>query len=139
MYDIETLIPHRGHMRLVDEILEFGDDGCVTAAVVKPYWPLCEEGRVSQIVLIELVAQSVGMHFALEDKPKSVSSEERPGWLVGVKKAVFSGEGPTVGERIIVSTSTMKRELTYVEVRGIARIGSAIAGEVLLQVFRPEE
>ena len=138
MRDIESLIPHRRSMRLIEEMLEIGEDRCVTAAVADPRWPLAEEGGVNPIVLIELAAQSIGAFFG-ERELSGEGGPPRPGWLVGVKNAAFFVTRVPFGERITVTVRSIREEGTYVEVEGIAEINSAVAGEIHLQVYRPGE
>ncbi len=52
MQDIETLIPHRRRMRLI-EIIEFDEERCVTTSR-GPHWPLSRDRGVNPIVMIEL-------------------------------------------------------------------------------------
>lgn len=141
MHDIETLIPHRRRMRLIEEIIEFDEERCVTTAVAGPHWPLSGDRGVNPIVMIELVAQSIGAYFGMKNAAETGNPEEntRPGWLVGVKKAVFSVTSIPPGERLTVTARRVKQERDYVEVAGIVETGSGVAGDIHLQVFRPEE
>ena len=58
----ENLLPHRRPMLLVDEILTLDDSCAVTRATVRADWPLCDGRDASAIVLVELVAQTSGIH-----------------------------------------------------------------------------
>jgi predicted hotdog family 3-hydroxylacyl-ACP dehydratase len=138
MYDIEKLIPHRGAMKLIGEIIVMDDSRCVTASTVSEHWPLCEDGFVDPIVLIELAAQTAGAHFGWDEMKKGDSRAGTVGWIVGIKKAEFVRDRIPVGSLIEVSINDRKRGGTYAEISGIARIGAETVGEIMLQVFRPE-
>jgi predicted hotdog family 3-hydroxylacyl-ACP dehydratase len=88
--DVERLIPHRNRMRLVDEILDVDDKGAVTASTVTQDWPLVRKGKVSCLVLVELVAQTAGVCVGWREHQKTGGDLEGTGWMVGVKEAVFS-------------------------------------------------
>jgi len=47
--DVESLIPHRNRMKLIDEIMVVDEKTAVTASVVTETWPMVE--GVPQIVL----------------------------------------------------------------------------------------
>jgi len=138
MYDIEALIPHRGRMKLIGEIIEMNDSRCVTVSVASETWPLCSDGAVDPIILIELAAQTAGVHFGWDEMRSGNESAGRTGWIVGIKKAEFFRDRIPVGSRIEVSITSRKSDETYAEISGVARIGPGVAGEVMLQVFRPE-
>lgn len=139
MYDIEKLIPHRGAMKLIGEIVSMDGDRCVTASTVSDRWPLCEGGFVDPIILIELAAQTAGAHFGWEEIMEGGSNAGKMGWIVGVKKAEFFRDHIPVGTRIEVSITDRKRGETYAEISGTARIGAESVGSIVLQVFRPEQ
>jgi predicted hotdog family 3-hydroxylacyl-ACP dehydratase len=134
---IENLIPHRHSMKLIDEIIELGDDRCITAATVSSRWPLYQDGYVHPIILIELAAQTAGVNFGWHEIHKNMPSG-RLGWLVGIKKARFFRDRIPVNSRIVVSIEDHRSDDMYAEISGIARLDSEIIGEMDLQVFRPE-
>ena len=139
MHDIETLIPHRGAMKLIGEITVMDDERCVTASTASDRWPLCEDGFVDPIILIELAAQTAGAHFGWDEMRKGDPAAGKVGWIVGIKKAKFFLDRIPVGSRIEVTINDRKRGGTYAEIAGTARIGDETVGQIKLQVFRPEQ
>jgi predicted hotdog family 3-hydroxylacyl-ACP dehydratase len=135
--NIEDLIPHRNSMKLIDEIIELGDNHCITAATVSSRWPLYRDGYVQAIILIELAAQSAGVNFGWHEMHKKEPSGKM-GWLVGIKKARFLMDRIPVNSKIIISVEDHKKENGYAEISGTVRLDSEIIGEIELQVFRPE-
>jgi predicted hotdog family 3-hydroxylacyl-ACP dehydratase len=135
MYDIETLIPHRNRMKLIDEIVEYGDDRCVTASVVTGEWPLVRDGGVNPIIIIELAAQTAGVSIGLKQKNAGKPMGEKQGWLVGVKSAEFFMDAIPVNEKIVTEIHAPKSGVSFVEVTGTSRVGQYIVGEVVVQIF----
>ena len=138
MYSIEQMIPHRGTIKLVQEIVEIGDNRCVTASTVLPEWPTCDNGSVSPIVLIELAAQTTGVNIGWQELHSDRPSG-KVGWLVGVKRADFYLDRIPVGTRILTIIEQSASEGTYAVIAGRASVDSELIGEMELQVFRPEE
>lgn len=132
---IESLLPHRGRMLLVDEILGLDDQQATTLSVVREDWPLFEDGCCNPLILIELVAQTSGIHNGLTRLKKRGAGEQIGGWLVGVKRAVFRTAAIARGKRIV---TTAKNAFVFEDLReivGSATIDGAIAAEVVLQVM----
>lgn len=132
---IESLIPHRGRMLLVDEILGINDRQATTLSVVRKGWPLFEDGFCNPLILIELVAQTSGIHNGLTRLKERGAGGDNGGWLVGVKQAVFHTRAIARGKRI---TTTAKNAFVFDDLReiaGSASIDGIIAAEVTLQVM----
>lgn len=136
--DIEQLIPHRGAMKLIGEIVEVNDARCVTSSIAGPDWPLVTDGRVNSIVLIELVAQTAGVFFGWDEMKKGKSTAGQVGWLVGIKDSRFTRGTVPVQSEIVTTVEEKNRMGTYIEISGTVRISSEIVAETVLQVFRPE-
>jgi len=58
---VEELLPHRGRMKLVDEIIEVDEERALTRSTVTDLWPFFDGKTVNALVLIELVAQTAGI------------------------------------------------------------------------------
>ncbi len=133
---IEDLIPHRGRMMLIDEIIEVDENRAVTRAVVTEEWPFFDGKSVNPIVLIELVAQTAGVSNGWDRIKKHGLDSEKKGWLVGVKKSGFSIDAIPVHTQIITRCETRYKYDSFREVLGTTQIGPDIVGEVALQVFQ---
>jgi predicted hotdog family 3-hydroxylacyl-ACP dehydratase len=87
--DVESLIPHRSPMRLLDQVLAVDDAaGRLTAAArVSPLWPLFDQGQAPSVLGLELIAQAVACRSGLDraDGPGTPSF----GYLAGIKSAEF--------------------------------------------------
>jgi len=136
---VEGLIPHRGRMRLIDNIIAVDETTAVTESMVKQEWPLFENDCVSPLVLIELTAQTAGVSMGWEESVlKGKDIEGRLGWLVGVKEARFYLDRIPIHSRIRVRATRDFSFENYYEVVGTAEIGSQVAGEVRLQIVHPD-
>ncbi len=128
------LLPHRGRMLLVDEILSLDDEQATTLSVAKRDWPLFRDGAVNALILVELVAQTSGVHNGLHRLKTRGEAAAARGWLVGVKSATFHVAGIHPGAAI---TTTAKNAFvfdTLREIAGTASIDGRLAAEVVLQV-----
>jgi len=137
--NIEEFIPHRGRMKLIDDIVRVDKETAVTESIVKRDWPLFEGDSVSPLVLIELAAQTAGVSMGWEESIlKGKDIEGRLGWLVGVKEARFYLDRIPINSRIRVSARKDFCFENYYEVVGIAEIGPKIVAEVRLQIVHPD-
>lgn len=101
----EELIPHRLPMRLVDRLIEIDGKNGVVGAQVTAECPLVDvNGKLEDIALIELIAQSYaalkGYLDRLEERPV------RQGFLVGIKKLNWL-ETVLAGEKLLIKIRTL--------------------------------
>ena len=61
---IEEILPHRGRMLLIEEVLVADGEKAVTRSTVSERWPLTDARGVDALVLIELAAQTAGITMA---------------------------------------------------------------------------
>ena len=134
---IESLIPHRNRMKLVEKIVHVDHDKAISEATVHEGWPLCKDSSVSPIILIELVAQTAGICIGWKERVKHNAEFGGKGWIVGVKHAVFHRDEIPVKTKIITRSEVDFTRHNYAVFLGTASMDSASAGEIVLQVFRP--
>lgn len=132
---LEDLIPHRGRMKLVEEIVEIDDDHCVTRARVRASWPLAEGGQVSAIALIEVVAQTASA--AAGWKYRDDGSLGGRGYLVGIKRAGWSVPSVQVGAILTTTVENPVRTKNYGVFVGRVEDESGVIAEVHVQAVRP--
>ncbi len=135
--DIETLIPHRDRMRLLDAVVTVDGEKAVTAATVTEDWPLYREGSVNVLVTIELVAQTA----ALLEGWKRLQSNRggATGWLVGIKSADFRRPRLDVPATLITEVVRSYALEGYAVFAGTVSSGSETVAAMQIQAFRPEE
>ena len=135
-WTIEELLPHRGRMVLVEEIVEIGQLHAITAAVAGPGWPLTDNNGVDPLILPELAAQTAGIFNSYQFKKKHGSDADNKGWLVGIKQADFFVPTIPLESRII---SRAENTFEYDQLREITsshHIGSRLIGSVTLQLMQ---
>lgn len=132
--DIEELIPHRNRMKLINKVIEIDSESAVTESIVTRQWPLFEDNSVNTIILIEIVAQTAGVYVGWKGKKEEENTGGK-GWLVGIKKAVFSLDKIPLNTRIIARSKKTFSFEDFYEFLGIAKIGSDVIGEIVLQVL----
>lgn len=86
---LAALIPHRGAMCLLHEVLQMDDESITCRAVSHrdPDHPLREEGMLPALSGIEYAAQAMAVHGALRE-----SRGARPGMLASVRDVVLNVE-----------------------------------------------
>lgn len=83
--DLDTLLPHRPPMRLVDGIEAVREDGVVCTARVAEQGPFTVEGRAPALAAIEMAAQAAAVFAGL----RAVDGPPRAGYLVGARDVRF--------------------------------------------------
>jgi predicted hotdog family 3-hydroxylacyl-ACP dehydratase len=136
---IEDLLPHRGRMLLLGEVLQADKALAVSRQTVSGRWPLCDGEGVDPIVLIELVAQTAGICNGLDRVATHGAEADRKGWLVGVKKAILEIDHLPLGAEIVVTAKNHFVFDSFREIGGTAHLGDRQIAEVVLQVVRAEE
>lgn len=100
----EGLVPHRDPMRLIDVLVEYGDDGGVVEAELDEDCLLVDKGgRLEEVALAELLAQSYAAVKGYGDL--LAGREVKEGFLVSIKKVeIFQPVFAAERLRIRVST-----------------------------------
>ena len=133
---VESLIPHRDRMKLMDAVLEADENSATAEFRVTENWPLREGDGVNPLVLIEAVAQTSAASIAWKEYLDSGAVGGGKGWLVGIKAADFAAATLPMGSRVIVRAEVRFSLDQYSEIHGVCRVGEKIVGEVTLQVMR---
>lgn len=100
---LDDLLPHRGHMMLLEEVLEVDNKHARTLCRVKKSWPMADDHGVDPLILIELAAQTAGVCNGLDRIQTKGLDSEQMGWLVGIKKTEFFINSLPFGSEIITS------------------------------------
>jgi predicted hotdog family 3-hydroxylacyl-ACP dehydratase len=132
--DIEKLIPHRGRMKLIDNVLDINADTAVTSSLVSDQWPLFNGSSVDPIILIELVAQTAGIHISW--KKGYDKGGGGIGWIVGIKSADFFLYRIPLFAPLITAVTNLYSAENYNVLEGKVTSGEDILGRILIQVFR---
>ena len=135
---IEDLLPHRGRMKLVDEIVELDSEKVVTAATVTDQWPFFDGRAVGALVFIELVAQTAGINNSWEGFLKHGDNFKNKGWLVGIKASRFYIDTVPLDTRIITRSENQFEFDAYRVIQGTVKVDSKIVAEIGLQLLQSD-
>ncbi|MFT5699191.1 MAG: putative hotdog family 3-hydroxylacyl-ACP dehydratase [Desulforhopalus sp.] len=100
---LDDLLPHRGHMMLLEKVLEVDSKHALTCSRVEKSWPMADEKGVHPLILIELAAQTAGVCNGLDRIQTKGRDSDQMGWLVGIKKTEFFIDSLPFGGEIITS------------------------------------
>ena len=137
--NVKSLLPHRGRMLLVDEILTITDEQTTVLSMARDNWPLLKDGTINPLILVELVAQTAGVHNCMKRVKQNGQGEPTRGWLVGVKSARFYVEAIAPGETVTTTTTNAFVFDNLREIKGTATIGGQPAADVVLQIVEAQE
>jgi len=135
--DIETLIPHRDRMKLVDCVLDLNDEKSVTSALASDLWPLHRDGFIDPLILIEVVAQTAAVHIS--GRRKNGNTVDRRGWMVGIKNADFFCDRIRVDTRLTTTVKNMYQMENYTVLEGEVMAGTDLLCRVQIQVMHESD
>ena len=137
--NIESLLPHRGRMLLVERILTVSDEAATVASVARNTWPLFDDGVINPLIMVELVAQTAGVHNSLKRVEQHGQGEPTRGWLVGVKSAVFHVTAIAPGQTVTTTTANAFVFDNLREIKGSVTVDGQPAADVVLQIVEAQE
>lgn len=135
----ENILPHRDGMLLVGGIIEVNDSGAVTWSVVSDKWPFSDGQKVRAIVLIELVAQTAGIHNGWIREKKYGPAADKKGWIVGIRQARLAVDAIPLNTGLIARTENRMVFDGFRDIYGSVEWESTIIAEIMLQLLRSEE
>jgi predicted hotdog family 3-hydroxylacyl-ACP dehydratase len=135
---LENLVPHRGLMLLISEIIAYDGQQAAATAVVTEQWPLTTSAGADPLVLIELVAQTAAINNGWELLQRQGPEGDNRGWIVGIKSARLLVDSIPVGTTITIESRNQFQYDSFREIQGVARIGIQVAAEVTLQLIQAE-
>jgi predicted hotdog family 3-hydroxylacyl-ACP dehydratase len=135
---ITDLLPHRGRMLLIREIVQVDRNAAVSRTVVSDRWPLTGDSGASPLLIVELVAQTSGLSNGLDRLITEGQGTETKGWLVGIKKATFYVDALALGAVVETRAENRFKFEGFREIEGSASIDGRVVGQVTLQVVRAD-
>ena len=136
---LEDVLPHRGRMLLVDEVVEVDSSHAVTRCVVSESWPLAMDGGAHPLILLELAAQTAGVCNGWDRIRTQGLDSNQMGWLVAVKKADFFINVLPLGGVVIVRAENTYNFENLREISCELRLDDALIGRAVLQLFQARE
>lgn len=132
----EPLIPQRLRMKLIDWVKGPSQKSLQAGTTVTEAWPLTEDGKVSSVICVELVAQAI---CALSTWRRGENARPQIGLLVGVKKAEFSYSSIPVTTKLFIQIDELYHVGDYAVFQGKVSSESALFCKTIIQVLEPEE
>ncbi len=135
-YTLEDMLPHRGTMLLLGEILEVGDNYALTTSVIDSSFPLVTDQGVQSLILVELAAQTAGVcngMARIRDQGKDSSSM---GWLVGIKRAMFHVDCIPLGATVHARSENQYLFDKLREVSSVLHVDGMLVAEITLQLYQ---
>lgn len=133
---LKDLLPHRGDMLLVEEILAVDNKQARTLCRSKKSWPMADATGVPALILVELAAQTAGVCNGWDRIQTKGLDSEKMGWLVGIKKAEFLVDQLPFGSEIITRAETTYSFENLREVHCEQRIDNKRVSTITLQLFQ---
>jgi predicted hotdog family 3-hydroxylacyl-ACP dehydratase len=123
-------------MRLIDWVKRPTQNSLRAETTVTEEWPLYNNGEVSPIICVELVAQAIS---ALSTWRRGEGARPRVGLLVGIKEAEFSRSSVPVGTRLYIEINELSHVGDYAVFEGKVRSNLDPICKAIIQVLEPEE
>ncbi|MCI5222119.1 MAG: hypothetical protein D3924_05475 [Candidatus Electrothrix sp. AR4] len=133
---LEDLLPHRGDMLLVEEVLAVDTTQAQSLCRPKKSWPMADSTGVHPLILIELAAQTAGVYNGWDRIQTKGRDSEKKGWLVGIKKAEFSVDHLMFGSEIITLATNTYSFDNLREVQCKQHIDNKQISTIILQLFQ---
>lgn len=105
---VAPLLPHSGHMVLLDCITDYGDDHLTATATVKDNHILLRNGRLLCLAGLEIMAQGIGALVGCH----AVNSGEavKLGFLLGTRKLNLFADDVPVGTELLIKVKESMRD-----------------------------
>jgi len=133
---IEDLLPHRGAMLLIDEVLEVDAVHARTLSMVRSSWPLTDARGADSLICIELAAQTAGVCNGWERIQALGLDSNQMGWLVAVKRAEFFLDRLPLGSRVEARAENALVFDKFREVVSELLQDGQLAASVVLQLYQ---
>jgi len=133
---IEDLLPHRGAMLLIDEVLEVDAIHARTLSTVRPDWPLTDARGAESLICVELAAQTAGVCNGWERIRTLGTDSDQMGWLVAVKRADFFLDRLPLGSRVEARAENTLVFDKFREITSELHQDGRLVASVVLQLYQ---
>jgi predicted hotdog family 3-hydroxylacyl-ACP dehydratase len=134
---VETLIPHRKPMCLVDHLVEFKDQaGTVEARVLSGQILVDDDGRLETLAVAEMIAQAYAAVKGYDDR--LAGRPVRQGFWVGIRKIQFH-QAVFAGDHLRIHVNTVGSIAGFAVVEGVVTRESDIIAEGQIKLWVNED
>ncbi len=135
--EIESLIPHRLPMRLVESFDPPVDTSVVAFAEVREGWPTVRDGSAQTLVLIELIAQTAAVLQGFRER--AANQPATGGLLVGIPALQVTKPRIAVGTQLVCHVSISHGAPNYLAFEGhVTDTTGALWLAGSIQAYRPD-
>lgn len=135
-FSLEELLPHRGNMLLIDDVLEVESEYAVTVSTLDDSFPLQQGNGVDALIMVEIAAQTAGICNGLSRIKEEGRESGNKGWLVGVKRADFHVDSIGLGSKVVTRSENSHVFDILREVSCVVHLDDELIGEVVLQLIQ---
>ncbi|WP_242392195.1 ApeP family dehydratase [Anaeromyxobacter oryzisoli] len=100
---IEELVPHRGRMLLLDELVAFDGQRALCRVRLQRDSTFVEGGAVDAVIALEYMAQAVAAFAGM--RGRAAGRPPRIGFLLGTRELVLSVDRFAVGDELMVEVA----------------------------------
>ncbi len=133
---LEDILPHRGDMVLIGDVLEADDTHALTTSVISASFPLADETGVQPLIMVELAAQTAGVCNGLDRIRTQGIDSNSMGWLVGIKRAQFYVTCLPFGSTVVTRSENIHNYENLREVSCVVHMDDILIGEITLQLYQ---
>jgi predicted hotdog family 3-hydroxylacyl-ACP dehydratase len=133
--EIEDYMPHRGRMKLIQDILESDENSCEAIAVPEETWPFQTRQGIAPMVIIELIAQTTSAYVGWCRRNKKIMGGA--GFLVGIRSAEIGLKYLPLGIPVNISCRRMLDMDNYGVFEGRVFVNDTVYGTATIQVYNP--
>ncbi|CAE6850223.1 hypothetical protein R75465_07129 [Paraburkholderia aspalathi] len=136
---IETIIPHRGTMLLIDAVSTFSEEALSARATVHAdAWYADADGAMPAWIGIELMAQTIAAHVAL--LAMRGGGQARPGVLLGSRSYRALQPSFAGGAQLLIhATELLRSEEGHGAYECTIHHGDVCCAEAVIKVFQPRD
>lgn len=129
---LETLLPHRPPMILIDELVRCDEREIVCSVVVREGAPFVTEGRVPALISLELFAQTVAALLGYQSRHRSEPA--RMGLLLGTRELELLVDYLHVGDALTIHGQEEWRAAPLARYRCELRRGDELLAHAAISV-----
>jgi predicted hotdog family 3-hydroxylacyl-ACP dehydratase len=136
---VDEVLPHRGTMRLIDEIVACSDEAVTVCANVDgSAWYADADGAMPAWLGIELMAQAIAAHVGLI--AMRAGGRARPGVLLGASRyEVAAPSFPCAARLSIEAKELLKSEQGHGAYECTISIEERCVAQAVIKVFQPND
>ena len=102
------LLPHSGHMILIDRVLEYGDDYVYVEAKVDKKHILLHGGALPSTAGMEIMAQSMGAFAGIQ--ALLANEQVKLGFLLGTRRLDLYAENIPIGTKLLATAKVSTQD-----------------------------